>query len=71
MPQVEIFKTNVNNKRAAHKAIFLLSQDSPEYEINFDLDDCDNVLRVMGRHVDVQRILKRMKGLGYRCEVIN
>ncbi|GAB1444821.1 MAG: hypothetical protein KF860_03125 [Cyclobacteriaceae bacterium] len=70
MPQVEIFRTNVPNKRVAHKAILDLSKGLPEYKINFDLEDCDKVLRVMGSKVNVKEILKRMKQLGHSCEVI-
>lgn len=43
---IEIFKTNVNNPQLANKIIAELNQLYPEYRINFDLEDCDNVLRI-------------------------
>tara|TARA_R110002050_G_scaffold34230_1_gene86574 strand:+ start:14085 stop:14333 length:249 start_codon:yes stop_codon:yes gene_type:complete len=43
---VEIFKTNVNNQRLASMIISDLNQLYPEYRINFDLEDCDNILRI-------------------------
>lgn len=71
MPHVEIFKTNVKNKRAAREIAFHLSHNLPECEINFDLDDCDNILRVMGSTINVPEVLKSMKLMGYNCEVIH
>jgi len=43
---VEIFKTNVNNRQLANIIIADLNQLYPEYHINFDLEDCDKVLRI-------------------------
>jgi hypothetical protein len=71
MIQVEIFRTNVNNKSAARKATLHLSQYLPEYEVNFDLHDGDKVLRVMGSTINTERVLKSMKQLGYECEIIH
>lgn len=55
---VEIFKTNVSNHKLANKIISDLKQLYPEYRINFDLEDCDRILRIEGRHViDISGIL--------------
>jgi len=70
MQQIEIFKTNVNNKSAASNALQNLSLVLPECEINFDLDDPDNVLRIAGQSIDVQIVLNSMKQQGYRCKLI-
>ncbi len=43
---VEIFKTNVGNQQLANKIITDLNQLYPEYHINFDLEDCDKILRI-------------------------
>lgn len=43
---VEIFKTNVKNKKQAGKVLKALSTSLPAYFFNFDLDDCDRILRV-------------------------
>ncbi|SHJ11532.1 hypothetical protein [Pseudozobellia thermophila] len=43
---VEIFKTNVGNQQLASKIVADLNQLYPEYRINFDLEDCDKVLRI-------------------------
>lgn len=70
MQQIEIFKTNVNNKSAASNALQNLSLVLPECEINFDLDDCDKVLRIAGQSIDVQIVLNCLSQQGYQCELI-
>lgn len=55
---VEIFKTNVSNQQLANKIISDLNQLYPEYRFNFDLEDCDRILRVEGRQsIDISGIL--------------
>ena len=43
---LEIFKTNVRKVSEAKKLVILLLDHFPEAKINFDLKDCDNILRV-------------------------
>ena len=42
---VEIFKTNVVSKRLANRVLKVLHANMPSYSFNFDLDDCDRILR--------------------------
>jgi hypothetical protein len=46
METVEVFKTNVETGEQAEQLITLIVQNSPQYAVNFDLDDCDRILRV-------------------------
>ena len=57
---VEIFKTNVNNKKQAAKVLKTLNTNLPAYFFNFDLDDCDRILRVKssGPPIETIRIIK-------------
>lgn len=43
---VEIFKTNVNSEPSANEIVYGLNKLYPDCLINFDLEDCDKVLRV-------------------------
>ncbi len=43
---VEIFKTDVQEVSKANRVIEKLLQQFPSYRINFDLQDCDRILRV-------------------------
>ena len=58
MGAVEVFKTNVGNKRAAKVILEEIGMHQPEYKCNFDLEDCDKVLRIehTGGNVDAQLI---------------
>jgi GTPase Era involved in 16S rRNA processing len=46
MEIVEVFKTNVKTGAQAERLITLIRENFPEYTVNFDLDDCDRILRV-------------------------
>ncbi|MEZ2335793.1 hypothetical protein AB6735_09150 [Mucilaginibacter sp. RCC_168] len=43
---VEVFKTNVNTRRYANKLVNQIHKTFKQYSANFDLDDCDKILRI-------------------------
>ncbi|WP_433833426.1 hypothetical protein [Flavobacterium anhuiense] len=43
---IYVFKTSVDNQIKFESASVLLNQLLPESQWNFDLEDCDNILRV-------------------------
>jgi hypothetical protein len=43
---VEVFKTNVDNRDHAMWVVALIHKIFPDYQANFDLEDCDKILRV-------------------------
>jgi hypothetical protein len=50
---IEIFKTNISNKRLAGRVLKALHRQLPAYTFNFDLDDCDRILRVQTQAADI------------------
>lgn len=69
---VEVFKTNVDHAEEAQLLCRELRQTFPGYEVNFDLDDCDRVLRVKsgsGR-IDVMPVVRILGNYGYQAEVL-
>lgn len=72
LSEVEVFKTNVGQKDAAESVIKKLNKRFPDYKINFDLDDCDRILRVesVNGPVDTDGILKLLQELDYWVEVL-
>jgi hypothetical protein len=48
----------------------ILSKAFPSFQINFDLLDCDKVLRVEGDNMQVSRIMMLVKKYGFRCELL-
>lgn len=72
MRKVEIFKTNVPHKRAAKAIILQIGVHQPEYKCNFDLEDCDKVLRIENTkgHVDAELIFDILKKNNYEGTIL-
>ncbi|HNP23023.1 MAG TPA: hypothetical protein PKM63_03200 [Panacibacter sp.] len=64
---LEVFKTNVEEADKAIELIWILDQAFPGNRINFDLDDCDKVLRVEGLKFCTQTIITLVKSNGFAC----
>jgi len=70
MRMVEVFKTNVKQKRQAKRLVNVLSEQFPFFNINFDLEDCDKILRVEGKNVCQEKITALVAEHGYRCDIL-
>jgi hypothetical protein len=68
---VEVFKTDVEQVNVANQIIQKLLEYFPESKINFDLDDCDNILRVEGKIICIERIIEVMNSNGFHCIILN
>jgi hypothetical protein len=69
---VEVFKTNIRDKQNAEKLIVQIGAYFPAYKANFDLDDCDNILRIActDKTIEASSIIKIVKGFGFKAEVL-
>lgn len=67
---VEIFRTNVTEQVHAAQLLEVLRARFPDYELHFDLDDCDRILRAESVTVDVAAISETLRGEGFCCEVM-
>ncbi|HOZ86205.1 MAG TPA: hypothetical protein PL029_00540 [Bacteroidia bacterium] len=70
MLTVEVFKTNVQAADAAQMIVESLNKRCPDSEINFDLEDCDHILRVASDKINIQLIISVLSELGYCCELL-
>ena len=68
---VEVFKTNVRGKRMAQRINTDLAQLFPNAKINFDLDDCDKILRIESTELCVKEIIELVKGRSFSYEVLD
>ncbi len=68
---VEVFKTNVARQEQAHKLLGLLLQHFPLSRINFDLEDCDKILRVEGNDFITDDIMLLLRREGFACSVLD
>lgn len=69
---VEVFKTNIENENEADRILRVLQAAFPSYKINFDLDDCDNILR-METQIGVlheKLVIDLIKNHGFEIEVL-
>lgn len=68
---VEIFKTNITNKKMAQAALKSLRPVLPGCKLNFDLDDNDNILRIeYYNQLDVNFIKIHLYRYGFSIEMI-
>lgn len=68
---VEVFKTNIQKKAQSRILYGALTAAFPACKINFDLTDCDRVLRVEGDDVEAMRIMIVVNEYGFTCEVLD
>ena len=70
MTTVEVFRTNVPNKKHADDIVSLLTLHFPNSKINFDLEDCDKVLRVEAKSICIETIVALVTERGFVCDVL-
>jgi hypothetical protein len=63
---VEVFKTNVQEVDHSETMIQKLLEHFPKSKINFDLEDCDNILRVEG-NILPEQVIAVLNTHGYDC----
>lgn len=70
---VGVFKTNINSKKKAKQVITFLKELFPVAKINFDLEDCDNILRIetVEDSIDDQLIIELMHQNGFYTEALS
>jgi hypothetical protein len=69
--EVEVFRTNVDQYVAAAGLLGEIEQALPGVAVNFDLEDCDKILRVVSAcHIDETLISDLVRSAGYECQVL-
>jgi hypothetical protein len=67
---VEVFKTDIRELGISEIVLRKLHEHFPKYEVNFDLEDCDRILRVEGNNVRPGEVIRILTDNGYYCEVL-
>ena len=69
---IEVFKTDVDDSKYADILVEHIQRIFQGYEVNFDLEDCDKILRVktMRGVVNSDRLIKMLNSFGFRAEVL-
>ncbi|MEJ7645732.1 MAG: hypothetical protein WKF87_14150 [Chryseolinea sp.] len=69
---IEVFKTNVNDRIHAAMIVTKIQENFLLYEANFDLQDCDRILRVksMFGSINSHDVIQFIHESGFRAEVL-
>ncbi|MDB5030862.1 hypothetical protein [Mucilaginibacter sp.] len=67
---VEVFKTNVAEVRLSELLIQQLLNHFPDSRVNFDMEDCDKILRIEAEAIIPEKIIEVLNANGYSCEVL-
>lgn len=69
---VEVFKTNIRKKKEANFILQRLRLMFPNDKINFDLEDCDNILRIETEDsmINFQDVIHIVDSYGFKVEVL-
>ena len=65
---VQVFKTNVQQPDQAKMIVGMLQEYFPASDINFDLEDCDKILRVKHEEVLSTEVPPLLTKRGFVCE---
>ncbi|PTQ93135.1 hypothetical protein C8P68_1097 [Mucilaginibacter yixingensis] len=63
-----IFKTSVTQPRQVNRVQTLLTAMPNVADWNFDLEDCDNILRVVAADLSPRQIESTLRKAGIGCE---
>jgi hypothetical protein len=66
---VEVFKTNVDNAVVAEQIRETIRKQFPRCKVNFDLEDCDKILRVEPT-ISTESIISIVQNHNYFCELL-
>lgn len=69
-PTVEVFRTTVQRTGDAETLVALLLRRFPDCAVNFDLEDCDHILRVEGAAFTADAVAALVRAHGFECSVL-
>lgn len=69
---IEIFRTNITDQQKAIAVLDKIHAAFPGFQANFDLTDCDKILRVRshGSLICSQTLITLIATCGFRAEVL-
>ena len=69
---IEVFKTNVQNQQQADLLLKLVHCSFVDYRANFDLSDCDRILRIQSTNglVQPQSVIALLAAHGFEAAIL-
>jgi hypothetical protein len=65
---IRVYKTDVQCPQTAADIMNELLKQSPDFRVNFDLQDCDHVLRIEGTTFETEQVRNVVGKFGFACE---
>lgn len=65
---IHVFKTSVETDKDIDKLRHKFAQLSTNLKWNFDLEDCDNILRIDSVEISPKMIIKLLKTANFECQ---
>ena len=67
----EVFSTNIEDHAHAVMIARMIRNVFPDYLVNFDLDDCDHILRIQAHHsINVRAVMKIVRFTGFNANIL-
>lgn len=66
--EILVFKTNLTDTKRISDVESLLDIHPHIVQWNVDLNDCDNILRIVSRNIQAQEVENMLLNAGYYCE---
>lgn len=67
---VFVFKTNIDSVSKVKRVTPKLNELFPNSKWNFDLEDCDNILRFESKEDIIEKVIFLLKVIGFECEAL-
>jgi uncharacterized protein YpbB len=69
---IEVFKTNVTDTGHANMLVDQITKSFTNYKANFDLQDCDNILRVKctTELIETSLLINLLREFGFNAEIL-
>lgn len=69
--EILVFKTNVSSKRKVNKVRSLLKSVPAIKQWNFDLEDCDKILRIETNNLRPAYVESLLQTAGFNCRELD
>ncbi len=69
---VEVFKTNVSTQSQANMLVDQIHKNFIDYKANFDLEDCDKILRIkcVNAFIEPSLVINLLNDFGFNAEIL-
>lgn len=67
---IEVLRTNVQSEITARYLVGIIQSQYPDQRVNFDLNDCDRILRIQSACPRLEAIIHLLNKEGFQAELL-